>query len=219
MPSGSLPAQTQNDIPRRGTRYAGGVRVLVSVALLGALVGIGVLLGGCSGKPEPPAPTATSDAPVIPDAPVGSNAQDAAFGAGLLGLQQQAIELAGLAQRHSSNPELLGLATAIATGQQGERDTIKVLMVQWSDGSGPPAAPNTAAPGALDPAVLTRLESLQGPEFDTLWLQSMTGLHRGVIGLAEAEIGGGHNADARTLAKSILDTRQAQLQQMQQMVG
>jgi uncharacterized protein (DUF305 family) len=71
----------------------------------------------------------------------------------------------------------------------------------------------------VDPATLARLESLRGAEFDRLWVQSMTGLHRSVMSLAEAEIRTGHNVDAQTLAKSILDTRQAQLQQMQQMVG
>jgi uncharacterized protein (DUF305 family) len=185
------------------------VRVLLSVALLGGAL----LVPGCSGKPEPE-PTPTVAAPVITDAPAGSNAEDTTFGAALLPLQQQAIALAGLAQDRAGNPELVAMAKAIATGQQGESDTIKALMVQWSDGS--QTAP---APGAVDPATLARLESLRGAEFDRLWVQSMTGLHRSVMSLAEAEIRTGHNVDAQTLAKSILDTRQAQLQQMQQMVG
>ncbi|GAS99728.1 uncharacterized protein RMCC_6693 [Mycolicibacterium canariasense] len=190
------------------------MRVLVSVALLG-----GVLLSaGCSDRTGP-VQTPSSTAAVITDAPAGNSAQDTAFGAALLQLQQQATGLAGLAKERAADPELVTLADTIATGQRGESDTIKALMVQWSDGSGPPAAPSAATPGALDPATLSRLESLRGPEFDTLWLQSMIGLHRGVIGLAEAEISGGRNIDAQTLAKSILNTRQAQLQQMQQMVG
>jgi uncharacterized protein (DUF305 family) len=190
------------------------VRVLVSVTLLGGAL----LLAGCSAGSEPARP-ASSSAPVITDAPAGSNAQDSAFGAALLQLQQQGIGLAGLAKERAANPALVTLADTIAAGQQDESDTIKALMVQWSDGASPPAAPGAATPGALDPAILTRLESLRGPQFDTLWLQSMTSLHRGTVGLAEAEIGGGQNSDAKTLAKSVLTTRQAQLQQMQQMVG
>ncbi|CDO08471.1 DUF305 domain-containing protein [Mycolicibacterium cosmeticum] len=185
------------------------MRVLVSVALLGGAL----LLAGCSEGSEP-APTSAGAAPVSTDAAAGSNAQDTTFGAELLQSQQQAIALAGLAEQRAANPALVALAKVIATGQQGESDTIKALMVQWSDGSGPPAAP-----GAPDPATLSRLESLRGPEFDTLWVQSMTGLHRGAIGLAQAEISGGRNVDAQTLAKSVLTTRQAQVQQMQQMVG
>jgi len=156
------------------------VRVLVSVALLGGAL----LLAGCSEGSEP-APTPAGAAPVSTDAAAGSNAQDTTFGAELLQSQQQAIALAGLAEQRAANPALVALAKVIATGQQGESDTIKALMVQWSDGSGPPAAP-----GAPDPATLSRLESLRGPEFDTLWVQSMTGLHRGAIGqVGSSELG------------------------------
>ncbi len=185
------------------------MRVLLSAALLAVAV-----VSGCSG--EAPAPTATpgTDTPAITEAPAGSNAEDATFGTDLMQLQQQAIQLAKLAPSRSSSTELVALANTIATGQQSENQTVKVLLVQWNDGAGPPAAP-----GALDAATGARLESLRGREFDTLWLQSMLGLHRATIDLTQAEISGGHNVDARTLAKSILATRQAQVEQMQQMVG
>ncbi|QNJ93706.1 DUF305 domain-containing protein [Mycolicibacterium fluoranthenivorans] len=185
-----------------------------------ALVAVAASVGACSGETPVPAPVQTSAAPVITEAPAGSNAEDTTFGTDLMQLQQQAIQLARLAPTRSSNSDLVALANTVATGQQSESDTVKVLLVQWNDGASPPAAPGAAAPaGALDPATVGRLESLHGQEFDTLWLQSMLGLHRAVIDLAQTEIAGGHNVDAQTLAKSILATRQAQVQQMQQMVG
>ena len=186
------------------------MRVLVPAALLA----VALVLAGCSGGDQAPAATPATGTPVITEAPAGSNAEDAAFGTDLLALQQQAIQLAGLAPDHSSDPELVTLAKTIATGQQSETDTVKVLLVQWNDGAGPPAAS-----GGLDPATVARLESLRGREFDTLWLQSMLGLHRATIDLTRTEISGGHNVDAQALAKSILATRQAQEQQMQRMVG
>lgn len=191
------------------------MRVLFSVALLAAAA----VLGACSGKEAAPAPSAAGEAPLITQAPAGSNAEDTTFGTDLIQLQQQAIELAGLAPTRSSNAELVTLARAVAAGQQSESETVKVLLVQWNEGSAQPAPPDAPVAGALDPATLARLESLQGREFDTLWLQSMTGLHRSVSALAETEISGGRNVDAQTLAKSILATRQAQLQHMQQMQG
>jgi uncharacterized protein (DUF305 family) len=193
----------------------GAVRALFSMAL----VAVAASVGACSGETPVPAPVQTSAAPVITEAPAGSNAEDTTFGTDLMQLQQQAIQLARLAPTRSSNSDLVALANTVATGQQSESDTVKVLLVQWNDGASPSAAPGAAAPGALDPATVGRLESLHGQEFDTLWLQSMLGLHRAVIDLAQTEIAGGHNVDAQTLAKSILATRQAQVQQMQQMVG
>ena len=187
------------------------MRVLASAALLVAALS----LGGCSGADRASTATQSTDAPVITETPAGSNTEDVAFGTELMALQQQAIQLGGLAPDRSSDPELVTLAKTIATGQQSETETVKVLLVQWNDGAGPPSAP----PGALDPATVARLESLRGQEFDTLWLQSMLGLHRATIDLTRTEISGGHNVDAQTLAKSILATRQAQEQQMQRMVG
>lgn len=192
------------------------MRVHVSAALLA----VALSLASCTAGDQAPAAPPAAGSPVsTTEAPAGSNAEDTAFGTDLLPLQKQAIQLAGLAPARSSDADLVTLAKTIATGQQGETDTVKVLLVQWNDGAGPPAAPSAAAPGALDAATLTRLESLQGREFDTLWLQSMLGLHRAVIDLTRAEIAGGHNVDAQTLAKSILATRQAQVEQMQRMVG
>lgn len=190
------------------------MRVVVPAVLTAAAL----TLGGCAGT-GPAGPTSTGQAPASTEAPAGSNAADTTFGTDLMQLQQQAIELAGLAPSRAADARLVTLAETIAAGQQSERDTVKVLLVQWNDGAGPPAAPNPAAPGALDPAIVGRLESLHGKEFDTLWLQSMLGLHRAVIELAQTEITGGHNVDGQALARSIEATRQAQIQQMQQMVG
>ncbi|MBI3224021.1 MAG: DUF305 domain-containing protein [Mycolicibacterium cosmeticum] len=186
------------------------MRVHVSAALLA----VALSLAGCSAGDQAPAATPAAGSPVSTAAPAGSNAEDTAFGTDLLPLQKQAIQLAGLAPARSSDADLVTLAKTIATGQQGETDTVKVLLVQWNDGAGPPAAP-----GAPAAAPVARLESLQGREFDTLWLQSMLGLHRATIDLTRAEISGGRNVDAQTLAKTILATRQAQVEQMQRMVG
>jgi uncharacterized protein (DUF305 family) len=66
---------------------------------------------------------------------------------------------------------------------------------------------------------MTRLESLQGTEFDTLWLESMIAHHEGAIGMAEAELTGGANADAKGLAQQIIDAQQAEIAQMKTMLG
>jgi uncharacterized protein (DUF305 family) len=64
-----------------------------------------------------------------------------------------------------------------------------------------------------------RLNSLSGAEFDEVWLESMIGHHQGAIEMAKAEIANGDNEDAKRLAQSIVDTQQAEIGQMNQMLG
>ena len=73
--------------------------------------------------------------------------------------------------------------------------------------------------GMVDDATMTKLESLNGSEFDTLWLQSMISHHEGAIEMARAEITNGKNVDAKGLAQTIVDTQQAEIGQMKQMLG
>ena len=56
-------------------------------------------------------------------------------------------------------------------------------------------------PGMVDDGTMTKLESLNGAEFDTLWLQSMIGHHEGAIAMANTELADGANADAKSLAQ------------------
>ena len=71
----------------------------------------------------------------------------------------------------------------------------------------------------VDEAAMAKLASLNGAEFDTLWLESMIGHHQGAIEMAKAEIANGENVDAIGLAKTIVDTQQAEIDQMKQMLG
>ena len=76
-----------------------------------------------------------------------------------------------------------------------------------------------AMSGMVDGATMAKLASLNGTEFDTLWLESMIGHHQGAIEMAKAEIANGENVDAIGMAKTIVDTQQAEIDQMKQMLG
>ena len=47
----------------------------------------------------------------------------------------------------------------------------------------------------------------------------MIGHHQGAIEMAKAEVANGDNDDAKRLAQSIVDTQQAEIGQMNQMLG
>jgi uncharacterized protein (DUF305 family) len=120
----------------------------------------------------------------------------------------------------STNPAVVKLAEKISAEQQPEINTMKALLLQWdvdpnatSDHSG------MGMQGMVDDATMAKLQSLKGPEFDTLWLQSMINHHQGAIEMAGGEVAAGQSVDMTALAKSIVTAQQAEIDQMKQMLG
>ncbi len=122
----------------------------------------------------------------------------------------------------SNNSELVTFAAKTAAALQVDTQVLKALRAQWKEGQdnqpgdvGPTSTPG----GMIDNATIANLDSLHGPEFDTLWLNSMIGLDQGAIGVANAEVANGKNVDAISLAKQIVKARQAEIGQMQQILA
>jgi uncharacterized protein (DUF305 family) len=163
-----------------------------------------------------------SDEPVITGQPAGYNADDVAFATNMIPHHQQAVELSALVPDRSTNAQLVALAQQVSAAQQPEIDVMKVFLVQWNENpdtnSGHAGHGNTMK-GMVDAATMTKLQSLNGQEFDKLWLESMIGHHQGAIEMAKAEIANGDNVDAKDLAKNIVTTQEAEIGQMKQMVG
>jgi uncharacterized protein (DUF305 family) len=194
-------------------------RVLAVLAALAAAV----FLSSCS-SPASDGHTdhEHADEPVITGEPAGFNADDVAFATNMIPHHQQAVELSALVRGRSDNAELVALSEQISAAQQPEIQTMKVFLVQWNEN------PDTAAgheghgatmQGMVDEATMTKLESLNGAEFDTLWLESMISHHQGAIEMARAQIAHGENVDAKRLAQTIIDTQQAEIDRMNQMLG
>ncbi|ABM11025.1 MULTISPECIES: DUF305 domain-containing protein [Mycolicibacterium] len=195
-------------------------RVIAVVAALVLLAACGGQSDGAddsqSGSNEPEAPLITGD-------PAGYNAADIAFAYDMVPHHAQAIDLSRTALERSTNPELTALAQQIVATQQPEINILNVFLVQWNENpenrSGPDdGGPERALPGTVDEATITKLESLSGPEFDKLWLQSMIGQHQGAVELANTEIADGANVDAIAIARNIVAAQEAQIAQMTQML-
>jgi uncharacterized protein (DUF305 family) len=163
-----------------------------------------------------------SDEPVITGQPAGYNADDVAFATNMIPHHQQAVDLSAMVPDRSTNAELVALAQQISAAQQPEISVMKVFLVQWNenpDTNSGHAGHGNAMQGMVDQATMTKLQSLNGQEFDKLWVESMIGHHQGAIEMAKAEIANGDNVDAKTLAKNIVTTQEAEIGQMKQMVG
>jgi uncharacterized protein (DUF305 family) len=161
--------------------------------------------------------TSTSSSAVQPAA---FNDADVAFATNMIPHHQQAVEMSAMVPDRSTDPAVVKLAADISAAQGPEIETMKAFLVQWNaGGSEHQGHGDMAMDGMVDQAAMTKLQSLKGAEFDTLWLQSMIGHHEGAIKMAQAELAGGANADAKTLAQQIVTGQQAEIVQMKQMLG
>ena len=162
-------------------------------------------------------------------APPGFNADDHAFATNMIPHHEQAIELAAMAPEHSTDSELIALAAKISAAQEPEIKALRVFLVQWDENPDDNASHGGAGghggdgghgamAGMVDDATMAKLQSLQGAEFDTLWLQSMISHHQGAIEMAKAEVANGQNVDIKRMAQTMVDTQQAEITQMNQML-
>ena len=199
------------------------------LAVLAALVAA-AFLSACSSSPAADEHTdhghGTSESTVTAGEPAGFDAADVAFATNMIPHHQQAVDLAALAPDRSTNPELIQLAQQVAAAQEPEIDTMKAFLVQWKEnpddehaGMDHGAGGHSEMAGMVDEATMAQLKTLNGTAFDTLWLQSMIGHHQGAIEMAKAELADGQNVDAKQLAQNIINTQQAEIDQMQKMLG
>ncbi len=205
-------------MPSRITRVA-AVFIAVFAALLAAL-----LLSSCSGSEEHQAGAGNADEPASTAQPSGFNADDYAFATNMIPHHEQAIELSALAPERSTNQELIALARQITAAQQPEINALRVFLVQWDENPEDNASQSASGhhdqmQGMVDDATMAKLGSLKGAEFDTLWLQSMISHHQGAIEMAEAEVANGQNVDVKRMAQTMIDAQQAEINQMNQMLG
>ena len=192
-------------------------------AVLAALAAALVLSSCNSPAPDRHTDHDQTDETSVAPAPAGFNADDVAFATNMIPHHQQAVEMSALVPDRSTNPEVIQLAERISAAQGPEIEALKVFLVQWKENpdskSGHGAHGNMAMEGMVDAPTMAKLGSLNGAEFDTLWLQSMIGHHQGAIEMAKSEITNGENVDAKGMAQTIIDTQQAEIGQMKQMLG
>lgn len=151
------------------------------------------------------------------------NEDDLQFAQMMIPHHQQAVELSALVPDRSTDPALIKLAAAISAAQQPEIDTMKGLLKDWGvnpdEMSHESGHAGLAVSGMVNDETMLKLETLKGADFDKLWLQSMVGHHEGAIAMAKVEASAGKNAELMTMARNIITSQQAEIDQMKQMLA
>jgi uncharacterized protein (DUF305 family) len=181
-----------------------------------------LLVSSCGGSGDQSHSKRVDDTPVISGEPAAFSPADVTFANNATAREEQGMSMARLVPDHSSNPDIVAFAAKTLAALQVDTQVLKALAAQWKEGQdnktgagAPPATPGES----LDNSTIAKLQSMQGPEFDTLWLTSMVGLYQGIVELANGEVSNGKNVDATSLAKQTVKARQADIVQMQQLLA
>jgi uncharacterized protein (DUF305 family) len=195
---------------------------LMSAAALAALA-----LAACGGDND--AGTASTQEPAAgATAPAGSAAEfndaDVMFAQGMIPHHEQAIEMADIAldPNVGAGPAVIDLATRIKGGQDPEIEQMKGWLESWgqpmqmdmSDGHD-----MAGMDGMMTVEEMDELGTMTGPAFDRMWMEMMIRHHEGAIEMADTVKADGSNADVRTLADAIIGAQQAEIAEMQALLG
>ncbi|MFI5609509.1 DUF305 domain-containing protein [Amycolatopsis sp. NPDC051903] len=154
--------------------------------------------------------------PAVP--PPVHNAADVTFAQDMIPHHEQAVAMAAPAPRHTGDRRVLALAKQIQQAQQPEIDQLTAWLREWGAPSGMAhgSPGDMKMPGLVDPAGLDRL---RGGAYDREWLELMIEHHAGAVEMARTELAQGSAAEAKAMARRIVDTQQAEIASMKAILG
>ena len=190
-----------------------------------AIVALAALVTACSSDDDPTVQTDASEASTSSTGESADaeahNEADVVFAQGMIPHHEQAIEMAKLAFTRADDERVKELATEIEAAQEPEIATMTSWLRQW----GEPVEMEEhgemdggSMGGTMSDDDMAQLEAATGAEFDQMFLEMMIEHHRGAIEMAEEEIEQGENAEAVELARTIVDTQQAEIDEMQDLL-
>lgn len=194
-----------------------------------ALAVLGVACGGDESSSSTTTTAATeTTAATGQSAASANNSIDVAFAQGMIPHHAQAVEMSELAATNTSNPEVQALATEIIAAQGPEIALMTEWLTAWGAEVPDPAASmdenmemagGMMMSGMISDADFEKLRAARDAEFDRLYLELMILHHEGAIEMAQQELDGGDSPEATALAQQIIDTQQAEITRMEQLLG
>lgn len=134
----------------------------------------------------------------------------------------QAVEMAGLVEGRSTDPQLIELATAIENEQGPEMTQLKQWLAQW----GQPAPSDDmngmdhgggGMTGMMTDQEMSDLAAKTGPDFEQTWLAMMIEHHIGAIEMADTVIADGLSPQVEQMATAMVATQQSEIDTMRAM--
>ena len=155
---------------------------------------------------------------------VALNDADVEFAQGMIAHHEQAIEMAEIAldPNVGASPEVVDLATRIKAAQDPE----VTQMTEWLTAAGEPVTMDSSEghdmssmEGMMTAEQMDEMAGMTGADFDQMWLQMMIAHHEGAIAQSQTVKANGSNQDVLALADQIITAQQAEITEMQALLG
>ncbi|QNE42563.1 DUF305 domain-containing protein [Frigoribacterium sp. NBH87] len=142
------------------------------------------------------------------------NDQDVTFAQMMLPHHEQAVEMSDMfiAKGDSVDSDVVALAETIKDEQGPEIDQLTTWLDDW--GQDTSASMDDSMDGMMSESDMAALDDAEGAEASRLFLEQMTEHHKGAVDMAQQEVDGGENPDAVEMAKNIVESQTAQIDQM-----
>lgn len=199
-----------------------------SSALAVSLVVASCGSSGSSQGAAPPTPTSSS-APSASSAATAStgahNDADVTFASSMIPHHRQAIEMADMILgKDGIDAKVTDLATRIKAAQTPEITQMSGWLSAWGadpslSSAGGMGGMGGMGDGMMNQADMDALGSATGAQAAKLFLTGMVKHHQGAVAMAQTELDQGQNAEAKTLAQNIITSQQAEITEMNQLLG
>lgn len=186
--------------------------IAATLALAGCSAGTG---GSVPGMNRDSTAMSSSSAPV---AAGDHTSDDTMFAQMMIPHHAQAVQMSDMLLKKQNIPaSVTALATKIKAAQGPEIDKMTAWLKSWNETATISASHGmTVMMGADD---MTKLEAAQGTEAAKLFLTQMIAHHQGAVAMAKTEAAAGKNTDALDLARSIVTSQEAEIQEMKDMLA
>ncbi|MFE9233918.1 DUF305 domain-containing protein [Cellulosimicrobium funkei] len=189
-------------------------------------------LAACSTDDEPASETAPSSATTGAEEQDGTaeggtfNDQDVMFAQMMIPHHEQAIEMSDvILAKDGVDPEVTDLANQIKGAQGPEIEQLTTWLEEWgspmeeSGGMDHEAMGHGSMDGMMSEEDMQALDAAQGAEAGQLFLEQMIVHHEGAVEMAQTQVDEGENADAVAMAQEIVETQQAEISTMEDLLA
>lgn len=152
------------------------------------------------------------------------NAADVTFAQEMIPHHRQAVEMAELAPSRAQSAEVKKLAEDIRKAQDPEISTMSGWLTSW--GEEVPAEETSDHSmsshdmgGMMTAEDMEELRQASGAAFDTAFLEMMIEHHEGAVSMAETEQADGSYPPAKKMARQIISSQTAEINQMRELLG
>ncbi len=146
------------------------------------------------------------------------NAADTMFAQMMMPHHAQAVEMSGIMLAKTGlDARITTLAKNIKAAQGPEIATMTGWLSAWGEPT--TMSEDHAMAGMMTSTDLDKLMAAQGNDAAKLFLTQMTAHHQGALEMAKSEVADGKNADAVTLAKSIVSSQEAEIKDMKELLA